>query len=290
MKHKNLKIPTIILVIGLVVAMLAAMLTCIVKEPMVTEQDFNFTVTYELDGEEQTLEGIYRCRFRSVGKGTNPLERYYEGIYVTNPSEEHSAAYTIAEKDGLELCIVTIFSDRYLMGEREASFSYDPYLAVMDAEGIEYDDEEHLGVFDAAIVDWEYPQPVDNSFKFVGFSHLHDTSMIAMLVVGVLVIVACMILVKKDQTVLYTGIDKASVVLNFVVAIVAIPFITLVAALMQIYVSGDEFSYQLALCLPAITAFTVAASLSFRRNGFAKSGFLVQLIGPVLFALLILFE
>ena len=91
MMNKSLKFPVIILAIGLVLAVLACMLTGMVKEPVVTQQDFNYTVTYQLDGETKTLEGVYNVRFVSTGKGIAPLERYYEGTYPTNPSESHSA-------------------------------------------------------------------------------------------------------------------------------------------------------------------------------------------------------
>lgn len=138
MKNKSLRIPSIILAVGLVMAIVASLLTGIIKAPVITDHDFPFTVTYRLDGESKALEGVYRCHFRSTGKGTDPLNRYYEGEHLLNPEEEHPAAYTIAQKDELELCIVTIFSDRKLMGDADGkAVHYDPYLAVMDSEGIE---------------------------------------------------------------------------------------------------------------------------------------------------------
>ena len=49
--------------------------------------------------------------------------------------------------------------------------------------------------------------------------------------------------------------------------------------------SGDELAYQMALCLPALTAFTVAASIALRRHGFTKTAFFLPFVGPVLFLL-----
>ena len=294
MNNKSLKFPAIIISIGLIVAVVVSLLTGMVKEPAVVEHDFYHTVTYKLDGEIQTLEGVYRVQFSSTGKGIDPIERYYRGYYLTNPSEEHSSAYTIAEKDGLELCIITIFSDEYLMGDTkgvpEATFRYDPYLAIIDSEGFEYDVMEKEGMFDVELVSWEQPEPIENDFVFVGFSKLHDTSMIAMLIVGLLVLIACMIFVKRDKSVPYKALDKISLVLNYIAVLAAIPFMTVIAALMQIYVSGDEFVYQVELCVPAITAFTVAASVALRRKGYTKTGLFIQFVGPVLFALMIILE
>ena len=285
---KNLKFPALILAIGLVVAVAASLLVGIVKDPVITEQEFNFTVTYKLRGETKTLEGIYRSAYYGHGEGADPLDRFYYGSFVNNPRENHSSAYTIAQKEDLELCIVFIFSDHYLMGDaEEGDCNEDPYLAVFDKDGAEYNDVETIGKFGAEIVSWEYPEPVENTFVFTGFSHLYVNSMLVMLAVGALVIGACLIFVKKGEAVAYKSLDNASVVLNFMVALGAIPFMTLLIALMQLTYTGDELFYQLLLCLPALTAFTVAASVALRRKGFTATGFYVQFAGPVAFVLLI---
>lgn len=294
MKNNNLRRPVFFIVVGLILAIVGYMFTGMVREPAIAEHDFTFTVTYKLDGETKTLEGVYKSRFVSAGVGINPLNRYYEGTYPTNPSEYHPAAFTIAEKDGLELVIVTIFNDEYLMGDTagvpESTFHYDPYLAVMDQDGAEYDDPEMIGKFDVELISWESPEPVENSFKFVGFAYLHDASMAVMLAAGLVTLVACMIFVKRDKTVPYKALDKVSIVFNILLTVVAIPFCAFIALAMQIYVSGDELSYQVALLIPVITAFTIAASLSLRRNGITKCGFFIQFVGPVLFALLMILE
>ena len=290
MKNKTLKIPAIILIVGFIAAIAAYLLTGIIKMPTITEQDFNYSVTYKLNGETQIYEGVYRCRFEFVGEGIDPLERYYEGEYLSNPDDGYSAAYTIAKKDGLKLCIVNIFSNEYLMGDGEEGFLDDPYLAVYDKDGIEYVDTEMLEKFDAELISWENPEPIENSFVFAGFARLHSDSMVAMLFVALLVIVACMILVKRDKYVPYKALDKVAVVLNYIIVFVAIPFFALVVGLMPIYVSGEELIYQIDLCVPAITAFAVAASIALRRKGFTKPGFFVQFIGPILFVLLTILE
>ena len=76
-----------------------------------------------------------------------------------------------------------------------------------------------------------------------------------------------------------------SIVLNFVICFAAIPFMTITIALMQIVVSSNDPVYQIALCVPAITAFTLAASVALRRIRFPKTGFFLQFLGPVLFVL-----
>lgn len=295
MLNKRLKTPAIILAIGLVLCLVVYMITGILKAPAITQQDFNYSATYKLNGETKTLEGTYRCQFEGTGEGTEPLERYYSGIYLNNPEGSASAQHIIAQQDDLDLHIIFIFTPDFLMGDGDQVDAYEesvnqPYLAVFDKEGYEYLDDEHLSKFDAELISWETPQPIENTFAFKGFSRLHDDSMVAMLVVGILVIIACMIAVKKDADVSYKLLDKISIVLNFLVTIMAIPFIALSAWLMQIYVSGDELVYQLFLCAPAIGAFTIAASIALRRKGFTKAGFFIQFVSPALFALLLVLE
>ena len=271
------------------------MLTGIVKTPAITEQDFHYSATYQLHGETKTLEGIYRCRFKYTGRGISPLTRYYEGFYLSDPLAGDPKAHTIAKQDDLELHIVFSFHNDYLMGDGDSGERYsdaipDPYLAAYDEMGVEYTDPEILEKFGAELLSWETPQPIENTFVFRGFSILHSDSMLAMLFVGVLVIIASMIFVKRDKNISYKFIDKISIALNFLVVLVAIPLGTLVVAFMPIYVSGDEFVYQADLCVPAITAFTVAASIALRRKGFHKAGCFIQLLGPALFMLLGILE
>ena len=292
MKCKNLKLPVVIIAIGIVLAVAACLFTNIVLTPTVAEHDFDYSVTYKLNGETKTYEGVYTCRFDGYSEGENPADRYYTGEYTVDGQTTLSHTYTIAEQDGAELYIVTLFNDCYLMGDKKdddyRAFLEEPYLEAIDHEGYEYADM--IDAFGAEIISWEYPEPIENTFAFSGFSLLHTQSMFAMLWVGLLVIIACIIFVRKDKTVSPKAPDELSVVFNYIICIAAIPIITLITAFMQIVVSGDEFMYQVFLCIPALTAFAVAASVALRRKGFTKAGLFVQFAGPVLFFVLMVVE
>ena len=295
MKHQSLKIPSIIIAIALALCLIVCFAAGVIKSPTITEHDFNYAATYQIDGETNTIEGVYRVRFISTGEGSDPHYRYYEGHYLSDPNSSEPENHIIAQKDGLELRVVFIFNDDFLMGDGEAGETYydaipEPYLAAYDNMGVEYSDMETLEKFGAELISWQMPQPIENSFRFSGLVMLHSSSMLLMLLVGILAIVACMIFVKRDKTIPYTALDKVSVVFNFLVALMALPFMTLVVALMPIYVSGDELTYKLDLCIPAITALSVAASLSLRRKNRSVTGFCAQFVGPVLFAILAVLE
>ena len=289
------KLPLIILTAGMIACVVACLLTGILKTPTITQHDFHYSATYQLNGETKTLEGIYRCEFVSTGEGIDPLGRYYNGFYPEAPGQSWPDSHIIAQNGDQTLEIVFIFSDAFLMGDGYPGDTYsdvmpEPYLAVYTPEGYEYSDEASLAQFDAQLISWEMPEPIENSFVFAGFSILHSGSMLAMLLVGSLTILVCAIAVKKEQGLSYKILDTVSLVFNFLVGLIAIPFITLVVSLMPIYVSGEELVYQLDLCLPAFTALTVAASIALRRKGFTKTGFSIQFAGPAAFILLAVLE
>ena len=55
MFFKKLKLPMILLACGLLLAVGAYFCTSIVKEPTITENDFQYSVTYQLNGETKPL-------------------------------------------------------------------------------------------------------------------------------------------------------------------------------------------------------------------------------------------
>jgi hypothetical protein len=294
MKNRNYKIPVIILAIGLVFTLAACLLSNIMLVPTVTEHDFHYSVTYKLNGETKTLDGVYKCRLDSNNENAGPGDRYYIGEYVVNGQSTASDIYTIAQKDGAKLYIVTSFDECYLMGDKldmdYEPYLEEPYLEAVDKDGYAYDETNMPSEFTAEIISWEYPEPIKNNFAFGGLSLMHSGSMLAMLLVGLLVIIACIIFVKRDKTVPYKVLDILSIVLNFIVSLVAIPFITIATALLELTMSTEAPIYQIFLCIPVLTAFTVAASIVLRRLRFTKTGFFIQLAGPAVFFVSVIVE
>lgn len=295
MKNKSLKLPMIMIAIGLIIAIAASLLVSIQKAPTVTNQDFDFSVTYKLDGETKTINGVYSSRFTGFGgNGVDPLCRYYEGTYKVAGENDGDRCFTIAEKDGYKLYIVVLFNDCYLMGD-EKNESYDSYveepiLEVEDKDGNQYDGTEMLDVFDAEIVSFEYPEPIENTFCFAGFSGLYDTSTGAMTLIGIFTLILCMILVKKGASVEYGVLDKIGIALNFAAMLLVLPIIYIAAILIQAYPTGPNWIYQAYLCIPQIIPFSIAASLSLRRNGFRKSGFVIPFLAPAIVVIIAVFE
>ena len=295
MKCKSLRIPAIIIAIGIIIAITANLLLSMQKTPTVTNHDFDFSITYKLDGETKTINGVYSSRFTGFGANSvYPLCRYYEGNYRVEGESDGDRCFTIAEKDGYELYIVALLNDYYLMGDEENE-SYDSYtegptLEAEDKDGNQYDETELPDVFDAEIVSFEYPKPIENTFSFTGFSGLHTTGMGVMILVGILTLILCMIFVKKGDGVEYCVLDKVGFALNFAAMFFALPVMYLTSALIQAYPTGPDWIYQAYLCIPQIIPFSVAASLSLRRKGFRKSGFFIQFLALAIEVVIIVME
>ena len=281
MGFKKLKLPIIIFSIGLAAAVVSCFLVGILKEPLIKTHDFEYSVTYRLDGEVETYEGVFKCSFDGYEGSDDPTLRCYDGEYIHNGD---GSSFAIAQKNGIELFVITELDANYLMGDPDKyeyeSGNEDPYFEAIDAEGYGV---EVYDTFDVEIISWDYPEPIENTFVFSGFSILHAGSMLAMLVVGLLTVVACMIFVKRDKTVPYKALDKLSILANFAACFLAIPFFVICIAFMLATMGGEDIVTQILLCTPAITALTVAASIALRRNGFTKTGFFIQFAGPVLF-------
>ena len=295
MKNKSLKLPIIIIVIGIIFAIAASLLVSIQKTPAVTNQDFDFSITYKLNGETKTLNGVYSSRFTGFGgNGVDPLCRYYDGTYKVDGEDDGDRCFTIAEKDGYELYIVALLNDPYLMGDEENE-SYDSYtegptLEAEDKDGNQYDEVELPDIFDAEIVSFEYPKPIKNTFCFAGFSGLYATNTGVMTLVGILTLILCIIFVRKGDGIEYLALDKISIALNFAAILFVLPVIYIASIFIQAYPTGPDWLYQAYLCIPQIIPFSIAASLSLRRKGFRKSGFCIQFLAPAIETIIIILE
>ena len=284
MNSKKMKLPIIILVIGLILAVASCFFTGIMKEPTIKEHEFDYSVTYSVDGEVKIHKGSYQCSFIGYDGHDDPTIRLYDGVHKVDGNVSESSWFTVAHKDGIELSLIINLDADYLMGDPDkyeyVSGNEAPYLEAIDAEGCSVEISE---VFGAEIISWEYPEPIENSFKLVGISRLYAISMAAMLVIAILTIIACTIFVRKAKDIQYKSLDLLSIVANFIIGFMAIPFVTIVIFFLPLVMDSGSLMYQIYLCIPALTAFTIAASVALRRKGFTKSGFFVQFVFPVLF-------
>lgn len=258
-----------------------------VQMPAVRQQEFPFTITYSYQGETETISDVYVAEYARPAKYIGDVPVAWYG-YVKDRNRLEADFYRVAEDDGQSFSINLNIQPGYLMG--------DPQYAdvVCQPSGVCHHGEETiedpaaLEQMGFAIVSWAYPDPIANSFSFGGIS-LSSESTLYTAAIAVAALLACMILIKKERRSAYGGINKVSIVVNFLVMILAFPFILITSALSEIL--GDASVWQQILYMvPALTALGVAASVTLRRMEHKYLSFYIQFAGPVTFVLVLLCE
>ena len=183
-----------------------------------------------------------------------------------------------------------IYKDYYLEYGLEGP---EPYIEYHDYKNnISLDEEnkdEVLKSMGFKIIDFTYAEPIENSFSFSGISYEADNIMI-FVVISLVFFIACLIFVRKEKDYKYSILDKVGIAFNFLVGIVAIPFITFICYAFGIVESGAEIINQITYNTPSIAIMFLAWSVVFRRKGFSKTGFYIQFAGIVPLVLILVFD
>ena len=142
----------------------------VVLLPKVKEGRFNFSVTYEINGEEKTYSGVYVCKYNGayktlVGKGVN-----WEG-YVEN-GEENVLIPIHENEDGI-IYIDLYFVPEYFMGDPDAILFDVPTPALYmlyhndDPEEYSYEtDQEIIATnYGVRLISYHYADPIENEFE-----------------------------------------------------------------------------------------------------------------------------
>ena len=163
-KHKLLAVVTLI-------TMLTPLFSsCAVKigVPEVKEGRFDFSVTYEVNGEEKTYTGVYVCAYDGVLTTFLGSSLEWTG-YIENEEEIDVPIQT--NEDGV-IYINFGFFPEYFMGE-PYSGDYEapkPNLYMIyhsdDPEELEITSEEEIiAGYGVKIIDYEYAKPIENTFE-----------------------------------------------------------------------------------------------------------------------------
>ena len=286
MNTKNLKKAKFILIIYLIATLALLFLGYSVQKPKVAQQEFPFTITYSCQGKTETISDVYVGEYvrRAMYLGDDSVAWYG---YIKDRDRLESDFYRIAEIDGQVFAINLNMEPGYLMGDPQyASAVCLPTGAYHSFDGtndITVTDPAELAQLGLSIVSWEYPEPIENHFSFGGISLSSEATMYTT-IIAIAALLACMILIKKDRDIVYGKMDMVSIVLNFLIAIVAFPFIFMVSVLSEI-VADTSVWQQILYFTPALTVLGVAASVAMRRCGYGKHSLFVQFLGPILFAI-----
>jgi hypothetical protein len=157
--------------------LLACLLTgCALAEPRpkVREGEFDFTVTYEYNGEIKSVSGVYVCAYNGMGWALDGgYYRDWTGYIQGGNTDDY---VTIDTVDGDEIILVLNLVPDYFMDDYNMEL-YDvpaPYIQIKSYSedggmSVIYDPNEVKELCGARIISYEYDAPVQNSFSIFNF-------------------------------------------------------------------------------------------------------------------------
>jgi hypothetical protein len=286
MKNKKLFLPTIILVVAILATAVYSVVSSIAFKPTVTQGEFPFSITYELDGETVTINDVYKARYVRNDGYADTKGRVYVGE-IGDLGEENTV-YTLKKDQNTRVELWTHFYADYLMGDPDGDYfddePFEPKIYYYDSEETEYHDEETLSAQGVKLISFEYPTPIENSFVFSHISYFSGAVVLPTLLIAMLALVTIIIFVRKEKELKYKAIDIVSIVLNFIIGFTLIPFVTILGVLIDIEGGGPELFYQVTYFIPTVVTLCIAASVALRRKGYGVKSLIAELIGPAVFA------
>ncbi len=290
MRNKKLFLPAIILAVAVLAIAVYSLISSIAKKPTITEGEFPFSITYELNGETVTINDVYKARYVAKDGHADTKSRVYVGE-IGNMGEGNTI-YTLKKDANSRIELWTYFHPEYLMGDPAYDYfddaAFEPIIYYFDSEEIEYHDEETLTAQGIKLIGFEYPEPIENTFVFSHIAYLNSAVVIPALLIALLALLAILIFVRKEKELKYKAIDMISIVLNFFVGFVYLGFVAVLAMLIDIEGGGPELYYQLLYFIPAFSALCIAASVALRRKGYGVKSLIAELIGPAVFVVYLL--
>lgn len=285
MKNKKLFLPAIILAVAILLTAAYSVISSIAKKPTVTEAEFPFTITYELDGARITIEDVYKVNYVKNDEDDNHKGRVYVGKRLS--SGEDDTNFILKQDENSRIELWTHFYADYLMGDSQYDYfddeAFEPEIYYFDSQETEYHDEETLAAQGVKLISFEYPTPIENALVFSHVSYFSGAVVLPTLLIALLALIATIIFVRKEKELKYKAVDAISIVLNFIIGSVYLAFVTILALLIDIEGGGPEFYYQVLYFIPSFSLLCIAASVALRRKGYGVKSLIAELIGPAVF-------
>ena len=287
MKKGKLFLPTIILVSAIVITMVSVLIAGISLKPVVTESEFPFSITYELDGETVTINDVYKVHYDADEANKY---RVYDGK-IQNKEEDNSYYVLKTEENG-RIELWTQFYADYMMGDPEYDYfdeePFEPRIYYYDAQETESHDEETLAEHGVNLISFEYPEPIKNSLRFSHIAMPEDEVVLPSIIIAFLAMIATLIFVKKDNDYVRKPINIITIVFNFIIGFIVFPFFTIFAGLLSALGDIGNIMNLITYLLPALTILCITASIGLRRKLYGKSALAVQFISPAVFLIIII--
>ena len=155
----------------LLIAVIATSCGLTVPRPEIKEGRFQYSVTYELNGEVKTISGVYVCEYAGTSWALDSGSHRDWSGYIEGGTDDDWVILGTTE-DGGEIILSLNFNPDYFMGEDVAGVMGvpEPYLQVKydfaDGEGMSFVNEADVIAesYGAKILSFDYDEPIKNSF------------------------------------------------------------------------------------------------------------------------------
>ena len=158
---------------------LAALLLCSCSctrapKPEIKNGEFDFSVTYELNGETKTISGTYVCEFVGVSWAMDGYSREWNGYIKDSDMTSDVEIYKNGDETlciNLDLSCKYFMSDPHYISQLSGEDIPDPtpslYVMVpIETEwGKEYTYSDDISAYDVRIVEYSYAKPIENVYK-----------------------------------------------------------------------------------------------------------------------------
>ena len=145
-----------------------------VPRPEIKEGEFDFALTYELDGETKKIEGTYVCKFEGTSRAIDGVGRHWKG-YIKG--HEDFTDYEIKTTDegvikiDLDICSEFFMSDpNYQNMKSSDDPKPEPYVYITSGDDSIEDpaNEVTFSLYegdDIKIISFEYDPPIENIYR-----------------------------------------------------------------------------------------------------------------------------
>ena len=168
MRKQKLFIVTLLMI---VMTMLFSGCAVKLEVPKVKEGRFDFSITYEVQGEVKTYEGVYVCKYEGAYVMINGYGRNWTG-YVENA--DNNFEFPVQENDEGIIYITFGFSPSYFMAEpdfEEGGFAvpepaiYLVYHSDDPNTSVEDSSLDFMAEYGIRIISYDYPDPIENEYE-----------------------------------------------------------------------------------------------------------------------------
>ena len=142
-----------------------------IPKPEIKNGEFDFALTYEVDGEEKKIEGTYVCKFDGTSRELDGVSRDWTG-YIKD--HDNFTEYEIKTTDDGVIMVSLDIRPEFFMSDPDYIDSYDivpePYIYITSGDQSIEDPTNEISFDyytgdDVKIISFEYDEPIENIYK-----------------------------------------------------------------------------------------------------------------------------